>query len=378
MTRFRRRLCWVACTAVVSGGLSVIGVGASNVGASTTATADLSSVSCPSSDFCMAVGNRYSESPVPPYDWYSEPIAERWNGTRWKIQRVSLPSGFHFFDSVSCTSPTFCLVVGYLVTLRWNGTAWHSVRSPDMFTNSVWCTRPHFCLASGYGPHQRPVVGDWNGKTWTTTVLLTPAGNRKGAIDDISCTSVAACSAVGSYYPTPGSSYLALAEGWDGTTWSVEQAVNPVGNSSVLESVSCLSSTACTAVGSYVNASGQSRTLGEVWNGSSWTLQPTRTPSGNGSSLAGVSCNTSTACDAVGQAPNNQRLAEGWDGSRWKITLDRGTGELYSASCTAPTACMAVGTLGNVTGGYPFQSIPQGALAERWNGIRWKVVGTPL
>ena len=59
--------------------------------------------------------------------------------------------------------------------------------------------------------------------------------------------------------------------------------------------------TACTAVGDYGNSSGNDVTLAERWNGSSWKIQPTPNPTGQAASvLSGVSCTAATACTAVG------------------------------------------------------------------------------
>jgi hypothetical protein len=47
-------------------------------------------------------------------------------------------------------------------------------------------------------------------------------------------------------------------------------------------------------------------TLAERWDGSTWTIQTTRTPSGaTGVNLSGVSCTSDTACTAVGSYTNS-------------------------------------------------------------------------
>jgi hypothetical protein len=50
-----------------------------------------------------------------------------------------------------------------------------------------------------------------------------------------------------------------------------------------------------------VHFSSEERTLAEIWNGSEWTVKATTNPEGaKWSSLAAVSCSASTACSAVG------------------------------------------------------------------------------
>ena len=116
--------------------------------------------------------------------------------------------------------------------------------------------------------------------------------------------------------------------------------------------MSCTAATVCTAVGSYANSSGLVA-MAERWNGSSWKIQPTPTGARPGF-LSGVSCTAATACTAVGDYDSSGMdvtLAERWNGSTWKIQpTPNPAGGTYSSlpllngvSCTAPTACTAVG-----------------------------------
>src|SRR5204863_1434722 len=95
---------------------------------------------------------------------------------------------------------------------------------------------------------------------------------------------------------------LPLAEAWNGSSWSIESTPIPSKASGAqLLGVSCSSSTDCTTVGDYAGSFTGISTLGEAWNGSTWTLQTTRNPSGaQGSVLVGVSCAAAAACVAVG------------------------------------------------------------------------------
>jgi hypothetical protein len=76
----------------------------------------------------------------------------------------------------------------------------------------------------------------------------------------LQCSSADACVTVG------GNGTGALAEGWDGKTWTVLKPVNPPGSGTTtfLAGVDCTSSTACTAVGYYSNKSGLELTLAEA------------------------------------------------------------------------------------------------------------------
>jgi hypothetical protein len=72
---------------------------------------------------------------------------------------------------------------------------------------------------------------------------------------------------------------------------------------SLLSGVSCASADSCTAVGqSQTNGQSSSSTLGEVWNGTAWTLRSTpNMPSAGRNILNGVSCGASQMCTAVGE-----------------------------------------------------------------------------
>ena len=93
-----------------------------------------------------------------------------------------------------------------------------------------------------------------------------------------------------------------LAEHWDGVSW--QEQLTPVlpgsgGFDSALAGVSCVSTSACRAVGSDNN----SLTLAEAWDGSAWGLQTTPNPvGGSRAQLTGVSCRSAAVCTAVGLA----------------------------------------------------------------------------
>src|SRR5207248_6270895 len=148
----------------------------------------------------------------------------------------------------------------------------------------------------------------WNGgtNTWTIEPTVDPAGAQASSLAGVSCTSATACTAVGFYFSSSGSD-LPLAERYTGT-WGLQAGLqappNPAGaTASFLAGVSCTSATACTAVGHYNNSSGTSVTLAEGWNGNtnSWTVQSTPNPGGGTSrTLVGVPCPPARSCTAVG------------------------------------------------------------------------------
>jgi hypothetical protein len=186
---------------------------------------------------------------------------------------------------------------------------------------------------------------------------------------------VTVCTATGS------ADVRTLAELWNGLRWSVQPTSSldtSDGLDTELDGVSCVSASDCIAVGWAHNASA----LAGQWDGVSWSPQPTPAPGGAGKSdLLDVSCPTTTACVAVGDTGPSEHqvtLGESWDGVSWTIlkTPNPGGGSLYEldqVSCVSSTDCFAVGY---------YSPSPQGGatvpLAARWDGTRWTVQKTPV
>jgi hypothetical protein len=178
------------------------------------------------------------------------------------------------------------------------------------------------------------------------------------ALSDVSCISATSCVAVGDHENSDGDT-LTLAEVWNGATWKIQATPSPTGSTySILTGVSCTSTastTACTAVGDYEGTSGEF-TLAEVWNGATWKIQKTPNPTGSTSNtLSGVSCTVASICTAVGGYDDGFQfvLAEVWNGTAWKIqkmptptNFGESGGDLSSVSCGSASACAAVGYSG--------------------------------
>jgi hypothetical protein len=152
-----------------------------------------------------------------------------------------------------------------------------------------------------------------SGAALTWSVVPSPSRGTDSLLSGVSCVSATACAAVGDY-ATNGGPGRTLIESWNGTKWSVVPSPNRAGSNggTILYAVSCVSATACTAAGSYTHTSTNTsidRTLIESWNGTKWSVvpSPNRAGSNGGSFLDGVSCVSATACSATGYYPAGGR-----------------------------------------------------------------------
>lgn len=396
--------------------------------------AQLNGVSCPSAAACVAVGSSVAESGVE-----ASAVVERWNGSRWREERLSAPKrsdvelsgvscplvdscvavgldspgyqsppiiirsrgaswtveGVHAtgqLQAVSCRSTRFCVAVGtrgsHMLAEVWNGTRWSTRQAPDPkgpfqlyrppvnALSSVSCSSPSLCVAVGEDDHipVRPLSERWNGKRWS--LHLAPLNN--GSLQGISCTAQRRCTAVGY---SPAGSMLAMR--FTAGHWQRQPSAQlRVGVDTQLSGVSCATASACVAVGELYGVTGGPLVL--VGAGPRWSVTSTPAVPGTiGTTLISVSCPSPSRCVAVGStsvspfapappvisphilAPYVGPLVDVWDGNQWQVQFapraNEYTAQLTDVSCPSLTFCMAVG---------------QSLTAELWNGSAWSDLPT--
>src|SRR6516225_6950356 len=323
--------------------------------------AELSGVSCVSAHFCEAVVN----SPD------SAPAAEQWNGRSWQLQALPPSVGV---GTVSCVSASFCEAVGSSAGAAvWNGTSWSAQPFPNPtsgFINSfgsVSCASATFCewvSSSGNGTGTVVTMAEvWNGTSWSVQSPPSPAGASFASLNGVSCAAANACEAGGDLQRTSQTPDLqALAEAWNGSSWSAQHPSQPGGATrNLLTPVPCVSATFCEAVGTHLPTSGNFVGLAGVWNRPPWKIQATPNPaqavSGERAGLSGVSCTSTHFCEAVGfsaAAPGAGAIR--WNGTSWTAQAVQGAANLSSVSCASASFCEAVGG---------------GAETDVWNGTSW-------
>jgi hypothetical protein len=241
------------------------------------------------------------------------------------------------------------------------------------------------CVAVGYderadGGDGGPIAETWNGRTWSVKALKLPAGTSGGALFGVACKSQKSCAAVGDAF-LKNDNTAALAESWNGKTWTAARAPVPAGTATAaLNGVSCVTSADCVAAGVSTRASGVSAGLAETWNGRKWSDVSVKLPAGSvGGDLAWVSCASSKNCVAVGSygaaGDETHQLGASWNGKTWTTYKPSAPGGATSAalqgvSCVSTTDCAAVGWYTRAGGG----SV---GLAQSWNGKKWAEIAMP-
>ena len=313
----------------------------------------------------------------------------------WTIQSTPNPQGATYSDlnGISCASVTVCVAAGRwsgangdrTLIERWNGSKWsiQSSRNPKHTTgailNGVSCVSGKACMAVGRSDRPNGIRATfaerWNGTKWKTTATPNPQ-RQVSVLNSVACASATSCVAVGQAGGSQVSPDSTLAESWDGSTWTLVPSPNPQNaQNAALQSVSCSSASACTAVGWWVEAGGRGQALlVERWNGSKWKIQTAPDPSGGaGAAFGGVSCSSDSTCTATGyyvDGTTGVSLVERWDGTSWKVQSSpnpqgaSGT-LLLAVSCPSATSCTATGLFQTLGGQFP--------VAERWNGSAWKL-----
>jgi hypothetical protein len=335
-------------------------------------------VSCPSARACTAVG----DMSVGPHGGRLAPVAERWKGGAWSIQKTFSGVRGDLYG-VSCPSTRSCMAVGANdLTERWNGHRWsmQRIRHANEYLWGVSCASPISCTAVGSytkpGSHlSLPLAARWNGHHWAVQPVPNPSYSKESWLQGVSCASSAACTAVGFAGYGEGNAKRPLIEHWDGQHWALEKAPSPTGTNEIdLQGISCPSVSSCMAVGDYVKNQVEVAAT-EYWNGQAWSVQPTadKPPSRGSGSLSGdwfyrVSCSSRTACTAVGGAGGFEStitLAERWDGHTWSVQhtphpKPDHQSALSGVSCPTAGVCTAVGSYDNWHG-------PGVPLADRYS-----------
>jgi hypothetical protein len=241
----------------------------------------------------------------------------------------------------------------------------------------VSCLSPTDCYAVGYGAGQA-IAQHWNGTEWSEQKVTPPTGSLESVLLGVSCSSSSACTAVGRY-KNASSKWVVWAVRLKGTEWEQNSAVDPATTGAELEDVSCSSDTECIAVGDTWSTGPPevTKTLIERWSSSKWSVQTSKNPSETNNHLTSVSCVPTTSCVAAGFYSDKGTmtpLSETWSGGSWsQPAVVKPSGAtiswFFGVSCVTSKECTAVGKKEISAYTHEYETV-----VERWNGSNWEEV----
>ncbi len=369
----RYRLSPVVVVTLVVGSVLLVGSGVASA-QSGDSEFTMTGVVCTARSSCLAVGD-YADS-----TGASRPLSELSNGSSWQVLTIHGPR-YSGLNALSCPAVSNCVAVGFsrygTLAEEWNGTTWTKTITPgpvgSIETNllGVSCAAVDNCMAAGYYLNAAStwltLTESWDGSTWSMVPSPDPSGVAGSELVGVSCPDPNSCVAVGQSFDSTGNSST-LAEYWDGRAWHLVSSPNSArGSEDVLNAVSCLSSSQCTAVGQYAALNGATPPLVEVWDGTEWSLVAGVT--GNGQ-LASIDCSGVSTCMAIGSYADYEI-----DGAWTKAAIAKPAGTygpvLTSVSCDSAFHCIAVGFSTGKGSDTTYN------LSEIWKGSSWMLLSTP-
>lgn len=321
-------------------------------------------------------------------------LALHWDGQDWKQAAAPNPGGRDGseLDGVATLSPSDAWAVGmfrsprgYFRTLlvHWNGTDWTRVTSPTpgqsgslngvaaLSASDVWAVG----MATPPGKIE-PLVLHWNGTTWKQ-VAIPHVGVELEGVTAVSPSDVWAVGYRG-VSPSNPFSIRTMVLHWNGTSWKLVPSPSPSTGSllsNVLYGVSASSASNAWAVGLYTRKSGHlTRTLALHWNGRTWKHVPSPSVGGrHGGALCGVTALSPTDAWAVGDDQGTdcvsdqagQTMALHWNGTKWSRVATPPGGK-YDSALYGASALSASNAWAVGINGYVDR-----IMLLHWNGRTW-------
>ena len=326
-----------------------------------TTAVDLNGVSCKGAKSCLVVGDYYTP---PSLSGTSRALALSYNGTSLKpMPTVPLPKGTTdgALSSVSCATTRYCVAIGVadgetpafgafgsvIIIETWNGAKWtlHTAaastgRTTLVVPTVVSCATSAFCVLAGVTypfstdpGAEKPYAASWNGRKLTAMKLRTVGGSAHDVVaDGVSCPTAKTCAVTGvdlGIISSSSATSTAFTEIWNGKTWQIAQVAEPKAAASSFNlGVSCSTARSCEAVGlDGANEAGTSPydAAATSLHGTAGTVQAVPAPSkGHSDVFTAVSCLPWGSCVAVGEtgkttASSLAGMTGVWNGKAWKL-----------------------------------------------------------
>jgi hypothetical protein len=343
--------------------------------------ASLTSVACPTSSTCVAVGI-YADK-----NNHVDALMDTLSHGTWSAKKAPLPAGVATgstvdLDAVACHSSGSCAAVGIytdsagtqglletFASGHWSATKAHlpadAVTNQNDQMSAVVCPAAGTCSAVGVydNPQQVGLVETLSHGHWHGDEAQLPGNASTGfqsvTFGSVSCKSATHCTAVGQYRNKKSRNEGLIESLPVGLSSGSQAAVPSDGNSTPdvgLAAVSCASS-GCTAVGGYSDHASALAGLIEALPGPG---HPTRAPLPSAGAaepvLSSVACPGAGSCTSVGSFVDRhghaQGLFEAQSGNSWhakaaplpaNAIASPSFPYLLQVSCPRATACVAIG-----------------------------------
>ncbi len=321
---------------------------------------ELHGVSAAADNDAWAVGTVYADNTFTK----SKTLIEHWDGTRWSVVKSpNTSASINILEAVAAVTANDVWAVGIGITgfsttpliEHWNGTAWSIIANPGttvgglsgvavVSANDIWA------VGTGLnGDEDATLTLHWNGSAWS----LVPSPNVEPEVDNglAAVTAIASDDvwAVGTQQPTSLTAPHTLTLHWDGTAWSIV----PSANTSQTSGNHLLAAAAVASDDVWATGFTPSIALAEHWDGNSWSVVSTPFITGASSpSLSGAVALANGNVWAVGQFFQNSQsrsrtLTELWNGSSWSVVSSPNRGPshnfLNAVTATPSGALWAVG-----------------------------------
>jgi hypothetical protein len=262
--------------------------------------------------------------------------------------------------------------------MRWNGATWTRVPSPAtpggselagvaaLSARGAWAVGDAGIFAS----RRSTLILRWNGTSWTRVPSPTPAGG--GVLHAVAAVSASSAWAAGSYdvhLSNMVSKTLILR--WNGTAWTRVPSPTPANGDLSLDGVAAVSARSAWAVGTYLDARFNFKTLILRWNGTTWKQVPSPTPAGG--RLLAVAATSASNAWAVGTTAGKTLILR-WNGTTWKQVSSPSPATSAFLSGVAALSARSAWAVGSYPKG---PTLVTQTLILRWNGTRWKRVPSP-
>ncbi len=255
--------------------------------------------------------------------------------------------------------------------------------NPNASLSAVSCSSVGNCTATGgynagsAGVNQATAATETSGIWAQATEVTAPAnaGNSfpGASLSGVSCSSVGNCTATGSYVDNLGS-FQAMAATETSGTWAQATEVTAPANARngvpgpYLRGVSCSSVGNCTAIGGYVDTSGNNQAMAVTETSGTWAqatevTAPANAGTNPGAGLGGVSCWSVGNCTATGSYTDSsgkaQAMAVTETSGTWAQATEVTAPANAQADPNASLSAVSCSSVGNCTATGPYiDSVP--------------------